>query len=175
MSNENYLNHYIEILTGTMSDAIIRNVSLQAQAKVNENVINELSKELDNVSTNKIAELEKVIKNYAETIADQQKQLNELNVIRAEFDNIKHQANHVDTFRNELIKEREEHLKTRDEYENKIKELNFKIEYLQLTPAKRKKIDEANTPKEVFVTGLQVVEGPISQLLEEPIKDGGNF
>ena len=76
------------------------------------------------------------------------KELEELKTSKTNFDNVKHQVDHLDTFRNELIKEREEHQKTRDSYEEKIKELNDKIDYLQLTPAKRKKIDEANKVSE---------------------------
>jgi hypothetical protein len=49
---------------------------------------------------------------------------------------------HVDTFRNELIKERDLHQQTRESYDKQILELNKRIEYLQLTPAKRKKVDE---------------------------------
>lgn len=182
MSNETYLNNYIEILTGTMQDAILRNVSLQANAKVTEGVVNEqnsvinkLSEELEFIKNSNLTTESEKITELEQIVSQQQKQLNELNSLRAEYENGKHQIQHVDTFRNELMKEREQHQKTRNEYEDKIKELNSKIEYLQLTPAKRKKIDEANKPKEVFVTGLQVVEGPISQLLEEPTKDGGSF
>ena len=54
-------------------------------------------------------------------------------------------------------------------HEIAIKELNDKIEYLQLTPAKRKKIDEANKPKEM------APEMPVSQSSEDNIKDGGSF
>ena len=39
--SEKYYNHFIEIMTSTMNDAIIRNISLQANAKVLEEIITE--------------------------------------------------------------------------------------------------------------------------------------
>ena len=188
MSND-YVNHYIEILTGTLNDAIIRNVSLQAQGRVSENIINEQNKKIEELglfinqikteAEDTIEVTENSIKSQIDslnnTIESLQKELSDLRSMRSEYENTKHQAQHLETFRNELNKEREEHENTRSSYDLIIKQLNEKIEYLQLTPAKRKKIDEANKPKEIFVTGLQVVEGPIDQLLEEPTKDGGSF
>ena len=108
-----------------------------------------------------------------------------------EYENVKHQVQHVDTFRNELTKTREEFDRNKNEYENKIndlknnyentirdlknghenviKELTDKIDYLQLTPAKRKKLDD----DKVSVT-------PIENTLEvftksDITKDGGSF
>ena len=133
MSSEKYLNNYVEVLTGTMTDAVIRNISLQASNKVAEETI---------------AELSRIIEELNQNGAVLSKELEELKTSKTNFDNVKHQVDHLDTFRNELIKEREEHQKTRDSYEEKIKELNDKIDYLQLTPAKRKKIDEANKVSE---------------------------
>ena len=44
MGNENYMNHYVEILTSTMQDVIVRNISLQANAKISENIIGDQMK-----------------------------------------------------------------------------------------------------------------------------------
>lgn len=147
MGNEKYLNHYVEVLTGTMTDAVIRNISLQASSKVAEETIQELSRAVEELSQNNVS---------------MSKELEELKSSKEEYTNVKHQVEHLDTFRNELIKERDEHQKTRTSYEEKIKELNDRIEYLQLTPAKRKKIDEAN----------KVVE---TSAITEIIEDGGLF
>jgi predicted nuclease with TOPRIM domain len=159
MSNENYVNHYVEILTSTMTDAVIRNISLQANGKISESVIAEQQSKIDKL----ISEIN--------TIESLQNTVNELSGMKAEYENIKHQANHVDTFRSELIKERELHQQTRNNYELKIKELNEKIDYLQLTPAKRKKIDDSKlTPT------IEVTEGtPTLFNIDTTIKDGGSF
>ena len=95
------------------------------------------------------------------------------------YENVKHQVGHIDTFKNELIIERDLHQQTRNDYELTIKELNDnykltikelneKIEYLQLTPAKRKKIDEIKVPPVVETLEVNEIDNSI-------IKDGGSF
>jgi chromosome segregation ATPase len=150
MSNQNYVNHYIDILTGTMTDAIVRNVSLQATAKINEEVLNNHQNELEQLRNGNVGQIS---------------QLNN------EISSLRQQLDHLDTFRNELIRERVEHEKTKSNYEETIKGLNERIEFLQLTPAKRSKI-EAKTIKlpepepEVFEPAIELVT---------TTKDGGSF
>jgi chromosome segregation ATPase len=191
MGNENYLNYYVEILTGTMTDAVIRNISLQANARVTEDVINEkikknneyeniienLKKELESIkigknqeTDSKILNLENINKGHLDTINSLNNQLSELNRMKGEYENVKHQVDHVNTFRSELIKERENHQKTRDEYEFKLKELDDQIKYLQLTPAKRKKIDEEKNKVVEVIEEISVL--PIT---DDITKDGGSF
>ena len=57
MSNETYVNHYIEILTNTLTDALLRNISMQANLKVNEGVVGEFQSQIES-SQNRIIELE---------------------------------------------------------------------------------------------------------------------
>ena len=45
MSSENYVNYYVELMTATMQDAILRNISLQANAKMVEETFQNISKE----------------------------------------------------------------------------------------------------------------------------------
>jgi len=150
MSNQNYVNHYIDILTGTMTDAIVRNVSLQATAKINEEVLNNHQNELEQLRNGNVGQIS---------------QLNN------EISSLRQQLEHLDTFRNELIRERVEHEKTKSNYEETIKGLKDRIEFLQLTPAKRSKI-EAKTIKlpepepEVFEPAIELVT---------TTKDGGSF
>jgi chromosome segregation ATPase len=194
---KNYIDHYIEILTSTMNDAVVRNISLQANAKItdvaigqlNEKIIeleNEINKYDNNTSSveesykNKINDYEKIItelnNNHSSRIHELNTEISNLQVFKFDYNNIKNQVSHIDTFRNELIKERELHQRTQSQHENvikdlsnnyesKIKELNDKIDYLQLTPAKRKKIDELKQPS---------VELPNSSL-DVIIGDGGSF
>lgn len=176
MSNENYVNHYVEILTSTMTDAVIRNISLQANAKISEEVINDLKRQLEgayaeigNFQNGQSAEIESLkssIDGHLNTITRLNNEITTLNTMRNEFENTKNQVQHINTFRNELVKARDEHQKVCEQYESRITELNDKIEYLQLTPAKRKKIDDEKAKQ----VGTSVL--PISQ---EPIKDGGSF
>ena len=164
--NENYVNNYIEVMTGIMQDAVLRNISLQANEKIVTEVIQEQQKKIEELN----AELEDVNKNQSDlhihlesTIANLKNQLNEANKFKNDYENVKHQVQHNDTFRNELIKEREEHKKLL----NIIEELNGKIEYLQLTPAKRKKIDDAKM--------ASITETKPTMEEVEIVEDGGKF
>jgi chromosome segregation ATPase len=229
MGNEKYLNYYIETLTSTMTDCVIRNVSMQANAKITDEVVKEQTEKIDAlVKLN--SELQETIQNLKQTnitnennaiqdlknklaesenlVAKQKQDYEELTTKFRDYDSVKNQATHVETFKSELIRAREETNKVRTELENRINSINAetngkisgineeneknvklliqkheteksnlnnqiselieKIEYLQLPPAKRKKIDELN--KEVVpttITGLIGTNGPI--------KDGGTF
>lgn len=229
MGNDKYINYYIETLTATMTDCVIRNVSMQANAKITDEVVKEQIEKVD-VLTKSNDELKQIIEELKQNInkADNEtiqnlkvkvaeselnvsnltNQLSELNIKYRDYDSVRNQATHVDTFKSELIKAREETNKTRGELEikinslisenngkiealngqheknislliqkheteksafnSKVEELVSKIEYLQLPPAKRKKIDELN--KEATPTVLTDLVG-----VDGVIKDGGTF
>jgi len=212
MSN-NYVNYYIEILSNTLNDAILRNISLQANAKITEEsinnhsvqveeltgIINNLKNELETVKLNNANDRDSYVTMLNADLEEAKNTINELNVgllnynsLKSEYDSVKHLANNVDTFRNELVKERAEHQKAHEKHSEEvkqihekyseevkqihekhnddIKQLNDKIAYLQLTPAKRKKIDEANK-----VSLLETVEVPEEPKEPEITKDGGSF
>ena len=212
MGNEKFVNYYIENLIATMNDCLIRNISLQVneriskeaiedQAKVIEDLkdtIGSLQKENQSIQDNKSVSdqekyqnLENSIREHLDTIKGINERITEADKLKNEYENVKHQVQHVDTFRNELSKTREEFDRSKNDYENKIndlknnyentikelknghenviKDLTDKIDYLQLTPAKRKKLDD----DKVNVT-------PIENTLEvftksDITKDGGSF
>ena len=214
MSQEKYVEYYVDIMSKTLQDSIVKSISLQANLKLTENIIKELQdnnsgivkelqskidqltaavdstkKELEATRANKnandntrIQQLQNEINVHTNTINTLRGQVNDLSVIKAEYESVKHQLQHVDTFRNELSKTREElqgvHGKygseieiLKKQYESQIQELKDQIDYLKLTPAKRKKIDEAKAVVQV-VTGTDLEELVIS---DEIIKDGGSF
>lgn len=168
MNNQNYYNHYVDTLTKTMTDAIIRNVSLQASVKVGEESIQEYEKTLELLDAEignlkQQLESERKERNTSENsrIRDLENQVSnlnvELNVLRSmkqEVEDNKHQLQHIDTFRKELLLSREE---------NEI--LKKEIQYLKLTPAKRKKVDE-----------LTIQQDTTSEInIKDQTKDGGSF
>jgi chromosome segregation ATPase len=221
MQDESYVKYYIETLTGTMTDCVVRNVSLQATVKLKDDIIKqqadkigefaqaneelfneveELKKKSTNTESTKVQSLNVELANKGNEMSQlvvnhqaQMKKLSEdsqaairklqddirvLGVMKTDYEKIKSQATHVDTFRTQLVKERDEHQKTRDNYESIIKEkvdtyeaqiaeLSSRIDDLQ-TPAttvKKKKVKKTNdvpTNIESFVTN-------------EEIKDGGEF
>lgn len=209
MGNENYMNHYVEILTSTMQDVIVRNISLQANAKISENIIgdqmkknedlilkvNNLSDEIKKTKefnfqseSEKVKNLENTVNGHLDRIRDLENQLVNLSGIKSEYENAKQQLNHLETFRNELVKTQEElknlhgnheksindlrgnheksindlneelknlrgnHEKTISDLNNShkliVKELTDKIDYLQLTPTKKRKIEDASMLKD---------------------------
>lgn len=177
MSNENYFNHYVDSLKNTMMDAVMKSVSLQASIKMSEETINELTNTVDlldaeigKIKEDHEKERNALVQEDSTRINELQERLNgltaEINDLRqqrTEFESVRNNAKHVDTFRNELLKSREENEKLKLEYENTIRLLNEKIGYLQLTPAKRKKIDEQNAVKDSEINN------------KEHIEDGGSF
>lgn len=196
MSSEKYVNYYIELLTNTMHDAIIRNVSLQANAKISDEIIQDLQKKLADCKNDVEESLTKE-KNKSSLLEQERSGLNEeivrLRSVQSEYEKIKNQVQHIDTFRNELNKTREElnssqrvHTdnvnalkqdhqneinQLRQNYENQVNELKEKIEYLQLTPAKRKKVDELKAQKSSSNTGAEISK----QEEATNVEDGGSF
>ncbi len=225
MGNEKYLHYYIETLTSTVTDCVIRNVSMQANAKVTDEVIKEQSEKIESLLESN-AELKKavqdlknlnstnenaVVQDLKNKLGESEKlatnlrnDINEMTTKYRDYDSIKNQSIHVETFKSELIKAREETNKVRAELETKINslvsenagkisalteqhdkdiarlteqhdkkvnELTDKIDYLQLPPAKRKKIDEAKAAQTVVVSA-ELEELVVS---DEIIKDGGSF
>jgi chromosome segregation ATPase len=209
MSQEKYVEQYLDILTKTMQDSIIKNISLQANLKVTEGIIKELQdgssssiqslqkkidelnvtvansqKELNSLRDNKISAENSRLQHLQTTIDDLRKKLADHEIVKTEYEEVKHQVQHIDTFRNELNKTRDklkninsEHeseiKKIKSDYENTIKELNDQIIYLKLTPAKRKKIDEAKAIKEV-IEEINLTQEELV-VTDEIIKDGGSF
>ena len=130
---------------------------------------------LEKNGTEAIKNLEQTIQHLNTENTSLKNNVNELGTLKEknvqlenENNSLKEQHRHLETFRNELIREREAHQKTRNEFETKIQELTSQIEYLQLTPAKRKKIDEEKNK----VVEVEVVS---TLPIEESIRDGGSF
>ena len=241
MANEKYLNYYIETLTATMTDCVVRNVSMQANQKITDDVVKEQSEKLEALArsnnelqtlieeleqasatneNNVIQELRTKLTESEKLVSKQSTDINELtNKHRIEleelttkfrdYDSVKNQATHVETFKGELIRAREETNRVRTELENRINSMNAeangkiqgineeseknvnllvqkheteksnlnkkiaelveKIEYLQLPPAKRKKIEE-QLNKEVAPTAITSLVGADGEL-----KDGGTY
>jgi DNA repair exonuclease SbcCD ATPase subunit len=227
MSNDKFINVYIDILQKTLNDWLLQNVSLQANARVSEDVIQqqaenieelngkveELDKVAKDLQQNKQNEIDSQIKSYKDRIEnlenavrDHLNTISSLNTVKSDYDNVKNQVQNVDSIRNELIKTQKELEEVKAQNVNQqglkdqvnklqaeltnsqniilqknniiekinvdkdksIAELKEKIDYLQLTPAKRKKFDEERAKE---------IETPTSDLFVSDTidKDGGSF
>lgn len=122
-ANEKYLNYYIETLTTTLTDCVVRNVSMQANARISEEVIEDQQQkieELQKVLSSSKETSETTLTQYSNEIKKLSAEINELRAIRNQYENVKSEAAHVETFRNELLKERESHQTTRNELQTKV-------------------------------------------------------
>jgi hypothetical protein len=215
--NEKYFNVYVEVLSQTLQQQVLSNISLQTKSKLNDDVLKEYQNEvgilqqqiekINVVSLEKETELKTQIEKLkADSIATQSEkdrlkneeinnlknqiqtlhlEINRLNVFKAENEKIKSQLVHIETYRNDILKT-QEIVKQKDVV---IKELNEQIEYLKLTPAKRKKIDlekavkqepkkvetpKIEVPKEILNTApkAKIIKQELPKLV---VKDGGSF
>ena len=183
MSNDKYVKHYIDILTNTMSDAVIRNISMQANANISDEVIGEqtekikfleqkngeLQTALEESNVRRSSSESSTIQTLEDKVSEQRNAISNLqNEIRS-LEGFKGQVAHLDSFRNELIKAREEYATLQAKYNNDIEELNNEIESLQLTPTPSKK--KVEKPKK----NIEVVSKPLTTPVTLPIRDGGSF
>ena len=193
-----YQQHYNQVLTGTLTDTIMKSISYQANIKLANEIIAEqektiaelkektdsVNKELENLKslkTNseniKISTLENTVKIQTETISKLNSELNFAGKIKNEYDTLKSQVGNVETFRNQLIKEREMNEILKQDYENQISELKEKIQNLE-NPPKKKKVK--STPILEILTEKEeeqqtVIDVPEEQVAEVAVRDGGSF
>ena len=156
MNNESYLNYYIETMTSVMTDAIVRNVSLQASLKMNEETIEALDAEigrLKNAETDRVSQQQIEIVNLNKEISRLNTELEHYKSLKNEFETSRNQIEHLNTFKSEVVKCREENKKLLDQ-----------IEFLQLPPAKRKKIEQS-----------KIKEEEVQSITNESVKDAGFF
>ena len=172
MNNERFFNAYVELLTSTFHDALGKNIVFQAQAKINAEDQEELKKKVE-ILENKLQEFNDIEKNIEEKDHQLLDKNTEIGRLKNDFEQIRAETNHLNTFKNELISARQELQNKEKEkeklalrYEKKIEELNSKIEYLQMTPAQRRKFDAKNAP---------VVTKEIKEEVDSYSKDGGTF
>ena len=172
MNNERFFNAYVELLTSTFHDALGKNIVFQAQAKINAEDQEELKKKVE-ILENKLQEFNDIEKNIEEKDHQLLDKNTEIGRLKNEFEQIRAETNHLNTFKNELISARQELQNKEKEkeklalrYEKEIEELNSKIEYLQMTPAQRRKFDAKNAP---------VVTKEIKEEVDSYSKDGGTF
>jgi len=236
MSQEKYSAYYVELLTSTFNDQILQNISLKANAKVNAEIFEEVSKgyqtlldennllksekekslsdkeaaknseieslkrQLVDLQSSKNAEVEKLKQQVSQIQSTRTNDVNELvrknteqlqqiqsdkngeidklnkvitglrdevakaSLVRTEYDKLKHQLGHMDTFRTQLV----ELQKVVEEKNATIDDLNSQIETLKtipVTPVKRKK---SNIEKIITVE-------PEATLFADETRDGGSF
>ena len=247
MSQEKYSTYYVELLTSTLNDQILQNISLKAKEKVNGEIFEEVTKgyqtilveneslksdkekslsekevaknteieslkkqildlqssknnEIERINSSRNAEVERLkqqvslsqtsknneiedikrknseqIQQIQSAKNSEAEQLNKVivglrdevaksNLIRSEYDKLKHQLSHMDTFRNQLV----ELQKVIEEKNATIDDLNTQIEDLKTTPVTPVKRKKSNIEKMITVE-------PEATLFADETRDGGSF
>jgi len=156
MESEKFFNYYVEVLTSTLHEALGKNLVFQAQQKINKEEIESLKYTIQDL-TNKLNQqvtLQENLSNIGQQLNNKDQEIGNL---KEEYDSVKKQLVHIETFKSELVAARTENINLKKQYQKQILELKQKIEYLQMTPAQRRKFDSKNQ--------IQNIE----------TKDGGEF
>ena len=111
MSQEKYLNHYVDLLKSTLNDQISRNLQLQATTKTQEEIMKEMNVDLQTL-TQQVQELQNTA---SESVGEKENELNK------RVEQLKNQINQLNQSRQNDMKSRS------DETRN----LNSKISELQ--------------------------------------------
>ena len=165
MNNERFMKHYVKVVNSTLTESVLRNVDLQANANFVDELIGELNTENESLKK-QIQEMgediQRVLSERDAVLSSKQKEIDDFNRTKSEIDNVRHQVQHLDTFRNQLIQAN----KTIEEQSIEIEQLKKTIEDLQ-APPKRKKTIALPKALETFI------EPEVTKDLS--VKDGGTF
>ena len=138
MNNEKYISYYMESLTNSLNDCFAKNLSMQANARISDEVILEQSKLIEelqrysqigeNEKAGNIASLNGIVEEKNRIINGLNSELERLKAVESHYENIKHQLNHLESTRNELVSAREQHhieISTlKENHQNEISKLN---------------------------------------------------
>lgn len=168
MNQEKFVNSYIELLTATVTESIQKNLVLQTQKKIAEQDFKEVNERLDQIE-NKFKQDLTLKQNEIDSLRHQLGEMRkQKDATIAEAGELKKSIDHVDTFKNELVKARKhnENLVIRiNELEADLEEKQKTIENLTTEIAKLLK-PEVEAKKTGKKSPLKVVE---------TIEDAGNF
>jgi chromosome segregation ATPase len=124
MNQEKFVNSYIELLTATVTESIQKNLVLQTQKKIAEQELydaHESLKQFDNKHKQELTIKQNEIDALRHQLSEIKKQRD---VSIAESSEIKKNVEHVETFKNELVKAR----KHNENLVTKINELEIQVE-----------------------------------------------
>ena len=128
--NEKYQQHYNQIISGTLTDTIMKSISYQANIKLANDIIAEQEKTISELQSNKDIskkELEDTVnglkkelesernnkiisdKNYQNSISKLNTDISTLNAVRGENEQLKRQVQQINTLNVELNKSKEDY------------------------------------------------------------------
>lgn len=150
MSQEKYVNHYIEILTTTLQDAIVRNISMQANAKVTEETFQQFVSENQNLKEQLASQRQKEITKVDELNAQIIALSNRIDILtseRSDVESMRHQLQHLETFKNQLALTQKENI----DLKKLVEDLQPKTKSGKKTKVVPQKVEELSVTKDVKV------------------------
>lgn len=142
MNDQIFVNTYIKILNDTLTEAIGKNLVLQAQL------------EIAKTAASKVVDLENKIKELTSVSSENGALQNQLKTLKSQLDQanaqVSNKNNHVETFKRELVDARNSIKNLQSEHALKVELLNAEIETLkknieELKSRKKKKKEALNT------------------------------
>ena len=94
------MKHYVDVVNSTLTESVLRNVSLQANA----NFVDELVGELNSENESLKKQIQEMGENLQRIISEKDSSVNEFMNNKKEIENVRHQLTHLDTFRNQFLK-----------------------------------------------------------------------
>jgi len=197
--NEKYQQHYNQIISGTLTDTIMKSISYQANIKLAndiiagqektiselqsnndiskkelEDTVNGLKKELESERNNKIIS----DKNYQNSISKLNTDISTLNAVRGENEQLKRQVQQINTLNVELNKSKEDYKNLRLIHQGEIDKLTNNYEKLvtELT-SKIESLESPSPTKTNKKAPAKVAKKTVSKNETEELllKDGGSF
>lgn len=168
MNQEKFVSSYIELLNNTLTEAIQKNLVLQAQKKIIEDELQE-KKNVDSEKINAINAKQKEIEELKNQI-NQERRISQNNA--NEVNELKKNVQHIDTFKNELLKSRQQLEKLTQELAEKnkiIDKLNLDLENILAKKEEKPVAKKLSLKKTAPIEVMQVPQVP------EIVKDAGNF
>lgn len=157
MNQEKFVNCYVELLNNTIAESIQKNLVLQTEKRVADQIM----KEMADTFRKKEIELENIIiekQKDIETLSNELLELqNEKSIFFSDSEELRKNVNHLHTLKSELIKERKENQKLKDEL-NKV------------TPIVEEEVVEIKANTETGEVNKKKKEKVI-----KPIEDAGSF
>ena len=148
-TNEKFVNYYIEHLTDTTKEFLLNAITNKTNLRLSQEIVEDYTKQIvelngiienlrseieilkvgnDASALQKITSLESSVKSHLDTINNLNSDIVRLNALKEENEKNKQQLVHLESFKNDLVKTREENQKIKSEYETKynnvVKEKN---------------------------------------------------
>jgi hypothetical protein len=106
MNQEKFIQAYIELLSATVTESIQKNLVLQTQKKIAEEDLHVASESLRHFENKNIQEIS-IKQNEIDSLKHQLGEIRkQKDVVASESSELKKNAEHIDTFKNELVKSR---------------------------------------------------------------------